>query len=96
MTIANDWADLTDGSLDVALSVTELNRPVTGSEFAWTGTRFDGTSEATGDPYCQDWTDGTGTFIKLVGQADQANSQWTQWGYWPCDALRRLYCFQQR
>ncbi len=40
--VADNWADLTDGSLDHAIDRTELNMPVSGEVRVWTNTRTSG------------------------------------------------------
>ncbi len=50
--LANDWADLTDGSISVSIHETETGASVS-PEFVWTNTASDGTA-ATYD--CLGWT----------------------------------------
>lgn len=85
--IANDLADLTDGTLD-----TNILNIAGGTEAVsvWTGTYPDGTVNP--GQHCSDWTSTSGG--GNYGTADFANSNWTQSGGVICDGFRRLYCFQ--
>jgi len=42
--VADDWADLTDGSLDHAIDVTESGATLSGESRVWTNTRSNGTA----------------------------------------------------
>jgi len=91
VTIANDWADLTDGSLDAAISVDELDQSVNGG--AWSNTATSGTVGTRG--HCQNWTNGT-TGTGGIGFNTMSNTFWTDAdAVIDCDTLARLYCFQQ-
>ena len=93
--IADDWADLIDGSLDAPLLVTELGLPLEpggfGSDFTWTGT---GNNGAAASPHCADWTSASSASNGVVGNAREASS-FSLWLNRPCDSQFHLYCFEQ-
>jgi cysteine-rich repeat protein len=99
--IADNWADLTDGSLDAPIDRTELSSPApTGNTncgggdqpTVWTSTDWDGTPGNV--DACAGWTteDGSGAW----GRAGATNIFWTNWcSLGPCSWISTLYCFQQ-
>jgi hypothetical protein len=100
VTVAEDWADLTDGSLAAAILITEYGEIGFTPDLVWTNTLADGTAggEVPGDD-CQGWTSfsggGNGGF---PGYTDAGWTDLTGKGRGPqsCGAIARvLYCFQQ-
>lgn len=89
--IANDWADLTDGTINVTLNVNE-NGVSTANGAVWTNTNADGTINDLAD-HCGDFFNDFG--ISYGGNRNATNSQWTQSGALACNTARRLYCFEQ-
>jgi hypothetical protein len=57
----------------------------------WTGTLRGGTA---GNHDCQRWSETDDLFHGVVGAADSTES-WTDVGTAPCDAQRRVYCFER-
>ena len=92
--IADDWTDLTDGSLDAPLGVNENGNPGT---HAWSGTLPDGTPA--GDDNCAGWTSTAEGLIGHSGRGDETDGQWSDWFTgWLCNHPQSklgLYCFQQ-
>ena len=96
--VANDWADLTDGSLVNPIRVTSaLNLLPDGggncnaSAVAWTGTTITGnTASAT----CNNWVSVNG-FNGVVGSSRVTTAQWTDCGSNQCILSARIYCFEQ-
>jgi PKD repeat protein len=87
--VANDLADLTDGTLDAAINRDENGAAV--SSNPWTGTQSDGIGTA---ETCSDWTDSKNSSQGAQGDTDNTDGTWTQLGSTaPCDFNRRLYCF---
>ncbi len=87
--IADDWADLTDGTLDNPILTDELGAAYTNSQ-AWTGTGSQGNAGAS---RCSDWT-----LTALSGQVGYSNATgvaWTNETSVPCTVERRLYCVEQ-
>lgn len=91
--IANDWEDLTDGSLDAPPNVDEFGHS-TGSVTIWTGTNGEGAAFA---PHsCADWTSPSSDVIGVFGFSGYYDTPAWTLGYFDyCDALNRLYCLEQ-
>lgn len=91
--IANDWADLTDGTLQSNIDVipygTELTSSVnvTTSNVTASGTQLSATNT------CSDYTANTGNIDK--GDRRQVNSNWSSGITQSCGAGGFLYCFEQ-
>jgi len=105
--VANDWADLTDGTLQHPISLSELRTTL--SSFALTFTLIDGTPGHAGSatPTCYDtncncdnWTSNSSTPGSAVGQDYGVDSKWTDYSYGnfcggPADDGLSLFCFEQ-
>lgn len=91
-TIANNWADLTDGTLAAPINVTELGTVVGPPIAVFTGTRPNGTA----DPFdhCQNWTMAA-VGAGVGGSVIDTDARWTAFALFGCSDMRRLYCFQQ-
>lgn len=98
--IANNWDDLTDGTLQHPIDVDEYGRSVE-SRSVWTSARSDGSRiyQNTGIFTCSDWTEAR-------EKADQGNTSFTnsRWAIdWTrnhpslanCSEYKSLYCFEQ-
>lgn len=96
--IANNFADLTDGTLVNPLEYNEFGILI-GYGHAWTNTRQDGLRFKLNDPSltCNDWTNNTIDGQPVVGHLDDfVSGNWTlaETGF-PCSSQEvRLYCFQ--
>jgi hypothetical protein len=100
--IANNWADLIDGSLIAAVNMTETkgvpptgNTSCAGSGFktVWTNTQANGT-QGNGAASCTHWTSVNGG--SAWGRADAVDSTWTSWcSGGLCSWVSPLYCVQQ-
>ena len=103
--VANDWDDLTDGSIQSRINMTETDE-INNGVYVWTNTAPDGTvSSVRGGLDCQNWT--SGEFIE--GEDNEANvgsnvhSGTDQTGLWTADPLwwqcssngLGLFCFEQ-
>ncbi|MCR9093394.1 MAG: DUF1554 domain-containing protein [bacterium] len=91
--VADDWADLTDGTLDNPIDRDPVGAPVIGG--VWTGTETDGSSPPVATNTCGEWTPGgtTGVF----GRTSSSGQEWTKALSPPagCATSLRLYCFEQ-
>ncbi len=89
-TIANNHADLTDGTI-----ATEIDRKANGNwiddEDVWTGTESNGLAVAN---HCNGWTSPSDQLQGLVGDTDSSSSDWTARFDQSCSGTGRLYCFQ--
>ena len=98
--VADNWADLIDGSLDAAINVTELGAaPPAGTATCvanvsvWTNTTANG-SIFNANNSCGDWTSTNGG--SLWGYNNSVTNTWTiacQGG--SCGWMEPIYCFQQ-
>lgn len=90
--VAVDWVDLTDGTLQNPIQVTELNNNV-GNKSVWTNTTLEGKSVPDGDD-CDSWTSNTGG--SQFGYSGAKLSPWTAAdGVVFCSSKHRLYCIEQ-
>ena len=89
--IADDWTDLTDGTLDAPIDRDESDTLVTSGLTAWTGVAADGSSLP---DRCSGWTSSSGAQVGQLGQLDQTGAAWTADGTAACSTPQRLYCFQ--
>lgn len=97
VTVANDWAGLTSGTLLAPLLVTEQGATVPDdvTKLVWTCTAATGAEFSDAD--CEDWTSEQPIVMGgLVGQADVLTPAWSgENTYHSCNGHQRLYCFQQ-
>jgi hypothetical protein len=100
--IADDYTDLTTWdasfvSLDNVINVDETGATVAATVRVWTGTKADGTAEASN--HCSNWTSnatgGGAGDTGRIGRVDSTLVWWTTGGTGWCDSSNRLYCFQQ-
>jgi len=97
-TIANDWADLTDGVLAAPIDVTENGATVVGATGVWTNTNASGGAGLCCGASCSNWS--VATFDGFTGgnqgSWSLSSAGWTDTNAGvPCDNLRHLYCFEQ-
>jgi hypothetical protein len=88
--IANDWTDLTNGSLAHAINRDESGLLVTAD--VWTGT---GTAGAPTALNCNNFLNATGSVFGVCGTSTVVNSSWTQASTPACNTPLHLYCFEQ-
>lgn len=88
--LADDWADLTDGSIDARLVQTEAGATVS-NNIPFTNTTPAGVEWNGAD--CSDWTSTSGN--GSYGNTGGLDGTWTQSGSGgACNVLHRYYCFQ--
>jgi hypothetical protein len=104
--VAQNWADLVDGSLVNAISRDELNNAVplaTGSGadvYVWTNTRTNGaagTETNNTNRSCSSWTNSSSSYTDASTSYRgriSSNSSWTDYDNDTCNKLQRLYCFE--
>ena len=91
--IAHGWEDLTDGTLEAAINLTESGTVPPNNLSAWTNTNPDGTvADVAND--CMNWTSGSDALSAIRGSATSAMATWTSSGTALCVSGYRLYCFQ--
>lgn len=89
--IANNWADLTDGTIANRITLTETG--TTPGGVVWTNTSTSG--GISGTRHCTNWTIGTSAQTGFEGSTTYADYSWTADTYNNCNQLKRLYCFEQ-
>lgn len=93
--VADNWADLTDATLDTALNITESGSTAGGTTRVWTNVKTDGTRFNSSN-HCADWTSASTGSVGALGVRDQADNRWTAPGSGiGCDKGNHLYCFEQ-
>jgi hypothetical protein len=93
--IADNWTDLTDGTLDATIFVTETGFNPGGGLFrVWTHTQPDGTAGGVGNVHCSNWTT-AGAGGGDTGWCALDTEEWTESNVSDCFLPRHLYCFQQ-
>jgi cysteine-rich repeat protein len=98
--VADNWADLIDGSLDFAVARTEtgvnsVNTAVMcggSARLARTGTTEFGLP---GTSTCADYSSSLPMDMGLIGRSASNMSEWSNCGEVGCDVLLPIYCFQQ-
>ena len=97
--VAQDWTDLTDGTLDFPINVDEQGNAVIAG-FIWSNVATDGTfndcATMVVPETCVDYTDGTATASGGVGSVTAIDATWTEFGCGlTCNAALRLLCVEQ-
>jgi hypothetical protein len=90
--VANDKADLTDGTLEAPIDLTENQTRLDPGQNVWTGTDDDGTNAGFGT--CLNWFTDSDANTARVGEAGKADATWTDFGDDSCDKRNHLYCFE--
>lgn len=95
--IADNWADLVDGSIQHPINVTEYGLTIPGTIPVYTGTNTNGSTDSPNT--CSDWTSSSGTTWVRGGNGGVSNGEWTFWVFAGCDGNWgtgwKLYCFEQ-
>jgi hypothetical protein len=101
--VANDWADLIDGTIDAAIMFDEDGIIGDGGNEAWSATDTDGTQApgTSAASTCSDWTSNAATGpIALTGLYSATDANWTDCVAAGgcvaanCNSPVRLYCFE--
>ena len=90
--IADDWDDLTDGTLQAFLNLDAGGIDRGGD--VWTGTLPSGLAVEDPDSDCDGFTSGLAG-MALCGTTGSTNFTWTANATPPCDTPLRLFCFEQ-
>lgn len=99
LVVANDWADLTNGSIKTRINVSEFENIIEGGcsvTGVWTATTPSG--GYAGGPDCEGWTTNEDQISAgVLGSAGESNSKWTEGGCSErsCGEAAHVYCFQQ-
>ena len=94
--VADDWSDLTDGTIDAPINLTETGSPATAT-YAWTSTTFDGLEDPTPGNSCEFfWDSASSEDVGLLGAIQRTDRFWTdRFTSAPCSVPYALYCFEQ-
>ncbi len=91
--VANSWANLTKGTINNPINLTEtLGSPSFGCVTA--NTNEDGSINSTTNT-CQSWTNSSSTNSRIGGSNQTILSGWSSGCTGTCDYSRPLYCFEQ-
>jgi hypothetical protein len=93
--IAVSKPDVLDGQILAPISMTELGQYLSGattSDNAWTGTNPDGTLNTTWN--CSSFATSSSSIFGATGLHDYIDNNWSYGAGTSCNALRRLYCFE--
>lgn len=92
--IAEDFTDLTDGSILHAINIDSTGKPL-GLQLFWTGTNPDGTT-VQNFVTCNGWTDPLREIHGVAGSTVQTSTLWSAYSsQMTCGMSLRLACFQQ-
>lgn len=101
--IADDWTDLTDGSLDMGIVTTETGGALANSNpLVWTnvGTngQFNDSNWNTGTcaQHGAGWTTNSASLSGSYAEAGAASSRWTAVGSATCDTAKHIYCIEHK
>jgi hypothetical protein len=95
--VADNWADLIDGSIDAAINQNAAGAGVASGN-VWTNVTIAGNRDgATSNTHgCVTWGSALNTRSANVGTAGNTNNTWTDTGGTAtCDTVAYLYCFEQ-
>lgn len=90
--IADNFADLIDGSLDLAVLYTSDGVQLPAGA-AWTGTLANGTAGASNN--CNNWTSNGAAVNGLTGSVNSTSGTWTNNLDQACSSMLRLICVEQ-
>ena len=98
--VADNYADLTDGTLDAAIN-RDANGNLVGTVVVWTNVdEFGERAGSSGSSYlCNggggDWSSNNGIYDGGIGSSGSTTSTWTNNGTADCSFSRHLYCVEQ-
>lgn len=91
--VADDFADLTDGTIDAAIGLDELGNPLPSGAFVYTSTKTDGPYDGPQD--CEGWTTSASGPVGRRGDPSLTDAGWTRSGISACVPQYHLYCFHE-
>ena len=91
--IAEDFSDMTDGSILHTFNIDPTGKPL-GKQRIWTGTRTDGTT-AESFLTCGGWVEAYVYSKGMVGSTMKTGTLWSSRAYDRCERSHKLACFQQ-
>ena len=88
--VAQNYTDLTDGTLQHPINRNELNQPT--GDPVWTGTNPAGTSTS---QTCLNWATTSSLHSGESGSVATTSAGWTNSATNGCNVRSHIYCFQQ-
>ncbi|MEM8994241.1 MAG: hypothetical protein AAGF23_05550 [Acidobacteriota bacterium] len=88
--VAEDWSDLTDGTLSSSIQFSETGANIGGAN-VWTNTGSEGKAFSSTN-HCDNWTSDSSAMNVRVGVSFATASNWTAANTVSCDGTFRLYC----
>ena len=96
VTVADNWADLTGGTLAAPITVAETGAVFADLSFrSWTHTLANGTAGGVLNEHCLNWTSNNNANNGDEGQVTATTDNWTDFASGTCNNNFHLYCFQQ-
>lgn len=94
--VADNWGDLTDGTIQNAININEYGSSPNYGSCVWTSTKTDGSIF---EPYgnmnlCSDYHAADDSY-SMCGHNYSTNHEWTEWSTERCDYPHPLFCFEQ-
>ncbi|GEM_PF-6704191 len=97
--IANDWQDLTDGTINSPINITEFGSLISGTPYGprvRTNTLANGEKNAFATSFCNNWTSNSWWERENVGFFNTTYpNAWSYGANYYCGATLPLYCFEQ-
>lgn len=90
--IADDWDDLTDGSLQAPINLDDQGIVFPGALLVWTGTQSNGSAEFN---HCNGFNVDVSGETGAAGLTDETNLDWTNGASRSCSQQASLYCIEQ-
>ena len=94
VTVANNWNDLTDGSLLAPINVNESGAGMVNTS-VWTNTNYNGEIYSNNAISSCDNFRSSSLQTAVVGNSSRADNTWTVSNIVFCNTLSSLYCFEQ-
>ena len=93
--VADNLADLLDGTIDIKISVNENGAPPDDiKDSVWTGTNETGHAKVIVGNHCNNWQSSASGDKGLKGKSDESTLKWTNEKEETCNEIYRIYCFQ--
>jgi hypothetical protein len=93
--VADDWADLTDGTIQNPIWLDETG--FVRGDRVWTNVTAIGAGAVGGSDHCVDWSSASSGASGAYGETSGGGAPggWTEFGSEGCDQLNRIYCIEQ-
>lgn len=94
--VANNWQDLTDGSIQNPITITERGDSPLYQSCVWTSTKTDGSNfePVSNITLCSNYSESDSNY-SVCGHNGSIDGQWTNWSTDMCNQYHPLYCIEQ-